>query len=200
MISRIILNSLTFRWENVLRHVVFLTETWLTSEHNHVTALVKTYGYELLHSIRKDRLKDTGGEVGVLIKLKIRRKKLRCKKYSSFEYTMVKLYLLNKKSITLICIYRLLFVSAKTFLDDIKYLFESMVTKNENFVLAGDVNLHTETDNSYAGRFNNLMDTFNLVQHITVPTHKMGHTLDIVATFNNNPSITSIKVCQDLSA
>ena len=36
------------------------------------------------------------------------------------------------------------------------------------------------------------MDTFNLVQHITVPTHKMGHTLDIVATFNNNPSVTSI--------
>ena len=41
--------------------VVFLNETWLQSEKNSITAEIKTYGYELLHNIRKDREKDGGG-------------------------------------------------------------------------------------------------------------------------------------------
>ena len=40
--------------------VVFLTETWLTSEKNTITAEVKEYGYNLLHKIRKNREKDRG--------------------------------------------------------------------------------------------------------------------------------------------
>ena len=32
---------------------VFLTETWLTSEKNNITAEVKDYGFELLHKIRR---------------------------------------------------------------------------------------------------------------------------------------------------
>ena len=47
--------------------IVYLTGTWLTSDNNHVTALVKSYGYTLLNNRRKDRLKETGGGVGTLI-------------------------------------------------------------------------------------------------------------------------------------
>ena len=59
--------------------LVFLTETWLTSDCNHVTAMVKTYGYEILHCRRKNREKETGGGVGVLVKLNIKRKPLKSK-------------------------------------------------------------------------------------------------------------------------
>ena len=45
--------------------VVFLTETWLTSEKNNITAEVKGYGYLLYHKIRKNREKERGGGVGV---------------------------------------------------------------------------------------------------------------------------------------
>ena len=33
-----------------------------------------------------------------------------------------------------------------------------------------------------------------MTQHIQVPTHKMSHTLDIVATFNTNPRVENVVV------
>ena len=44
--------------------VIFLTETWLTSEKNNITAEEKEYGYTLRHKIRKNREKERGGGVG----------------------------------------------------------------------------------------------------------------------------------------
>ena len=34
--------------------ILFVTETWLTSMKNDVTATIKSYGYNLIHYIRKD--------------------------------------------------------------------------------------------------------------------------------------------------
>ena len=82
--------------------IVFLTETWLSSELNHVTALVKSYGYKLSHNIRKNRLKETGGGVGILVKQNMCYKQLKPKTYSSFEHIAVKISFINKKSVTLL--------------------------------------------------------------------------------------------------
>ena len=38
--------------------VVFISETWLKSDKNLVTSLVKTYGYMLLHNRRKNKEKN----------------------------------------------------------------------------------------------------------------------------------------------
>ena len=48
--------------------VMLLSETWLKSKRNNVTAAVKEYGYTLRHCIRSNRAKETGGGVGVLVK------------------------------------------------------------------------------------------------------------------------------------
>ena len=37
--------------------IVFITETWLQSDKNSVTAKAKTYGYKLLHDKRKTEKK-----------------------------------------------------------------------------------------------------------------------------------------------
>ena len=193
--------SLVHKTEKIMEHildrdpdVVFYTETWLTSDCNHVTALVKTYGYKLLHNRRKNRLKETGGGVGLLVKSNIGHKHMKSKTYSSFESTVVKLFLTNNKSITLLCIYRLLFVPITVFLEEIVQLFEVLVATCETIIVAGDVNIHTEMDETYPTQFNEILDMFNMTQHVHVPTHKMGHTLDIVATFNMKPGITNIIV------
>ena len=78
--------------------IVFFTETWLTSDSNHVTSMVKTYGYELLHSRRKNRRKETGGGVGILVRQEIKRKHMKTKMYSSFEHMIVKIFLKNNFS------------------------------------------------------------------------------------------------------
>ena len=107
--------------------IVFITETWLTSDNNHVTALVKSYHYELFHARRKNRKKETGGGVGVLVKRNIKCKQLKMKVFSSFEHCMTKVFLNNRKSVTLVCIYRLHFVSVVTFLDEVTELFEILM-------------------------------------------------------------------------
>ena len=99
--------------------VVFFTETWLPSDYNHVTALVKNYDYKPLHNRRKDRFKDTGGGVGILVKLNMKYKQIKWKTYTSFELCVVKIVLTNKKPLTLLCIYRLLFVSVVVFLKEV---------------------------------------------------------------------------------
>ena len=174
--------------------IVFLTETWLTSDFNHVTAMVKTYGYKLLHSRRKNRQKETGGGVGVLVKLNIEKKQLKSKMYTSFEHTMVKIFLTNKKSVTLLCIYRLLFVSVVIFLEEFTHLLESIIAVHECMIVAGDVNIHTEAEEFHSKQFANILDMFDMTQHVREPTYRMGHTLDIVATFNKNPNITNVVV------
>ena len=47
--------------------VVFFTETWLKDDKNAITAEIKTYGYKLLHNRRKEREKDGGRGVGILV-------------------------------------------------------------------------------------------------------------------------------------
>ena len=120
-------------------------------------------------------------------------KQLKWKMYTSFELCMVKVFLTNKKACILVCIYRLLFVSVILFLQEITELLETIITKHDCIIIAGDVNIHTETNETYARQFREILDMFNVTQHVRVPTHKMGHTLDIVATFTFNPTVTNIE-------
>ena len=193
--------SMVHKTDEIMEHIVdrdsdivFLTETWLTSDSNHVTAMVKTYGYELLHCRRKDREKETGGGVGILVKTEMKKKQLKDVKYSSFEHTMVKLFLKNNKSTVLICIYRLQFVSSVTFFAEFTQMLEILVASHDCIVIAGDINIHTETEDSTSRQLDDILDTFNMTQHIKKPTHRMGHTLDIVATFYEKPHLSNIDI------
>ena len=58
-------------------NIVFLQETWLKTKKSYVTALVKDYGYVLIHNIRKNRAKELGGGVGILLKSDVRYKRLK---------------------------------------------------------------------------------------------------------------------------
>ena len=95
--------------------------------------------------------------------------------YSSFECIQVQLSLEGMEIVTLVCVYRLLFISIVTFLEEIVQLLELLVSTWDSIIFAGDVNIHTEMDVTYAKQFADMMDMFNMVQHVHVPTHKMGH-------------------------
>ena len=150
--------------------VVFLSETWLTSEENHVTALVKTYGYKLLHNRRKNRQKETGSGVGTLIRTSMIYKHMKTKTYSSFELTMVKVFIKNKKSILLLSISRVLFESITVFLEELIQLFTMLMTSNECIIFAGDVNKHTETDESSSKQFKDILDILSF-PHTNLAIH-----------------------------
>ena len=62
----------------------------------------------------------------------------------------------------------------------------------ENFVLSGDINFHLETDDQHVKTLMNTLKMFNLVQYVNFPTHKLGHTLDLVITRDDAPNVTDI--------
>ena len=167
--------------------IIFLTETWLESENNSITAEVKSYGYKLLHDRRKDRDKEKGGGVGILVKASVKAKQSSVKHYLSFEHSIVKLPLAAKKFMILICIYRLQWVPVTTFLDQLADLLDLHTISNENFVIAGDINIHAEADSVESNKLKEILDIYDLKQHITEATHRKGHTLDVVMTPNREP-------------
>ena len=173
--------------------LIFLQETWLKSLRSNVTSKIKEYGYYPVHNIRKNREKDIGGGVGVLIKFGVKYDRVKQREYSSFEHKAIRITVNCRSKLLVISIYRVLFISVKVFLEDFVTFLEYLVTLKDNFIISGDINLHMDTDPTYSRKFKEILDTFNLVQHVQLPTHLKGHTLDVIITYNNNPDISNIE-------
>ena len=47
--------------------------------------------------------------------------------------------------------------------------------------------------------FSNILDTFDLKQHVYGPTHKYGHTLDLIITRTNEDIITDYQIGDAIS-
>ena len=90
--------------------LLFLSETWMPDDNNNITATIKSYGYKLLHNRRQHRDRISGRGVGVMLKNYIVSKQISNKQFSSFKHTIVKVKMKINSDLTLITIYRLLFV------------------------------------------------------------------------------------------
>ena len=54
---------------------------------------------------------------------------------------------------------------------------------NGKLIILGDFNLHVnDRENSSGSRFLDLLESVGLVNHINVPTHNKGNTLDLIIT------------------
>ena len=165
--------SLRNKCNEVMEHVidynadvVFITETWMEAEKNDVTAIIKNRGYKLLHNRRKNRDKDTGGGVGIMVRNTMKAKPQSCKSFSSFEHSMVEVKLTNNTKLVLVAIYRLQFISQCTFLEEFMDLLEMLSVMEESWIVSGDVNLHMETNEHYATSLKDTLLTYNLTQYV----------------------------------
>ena len=82
------------------------------------------------------------------------------------------------------------------FLEEFSVLLEQIMAESTGHLLiSGDFNLHVDDPCSiYANRFNEILESCNLKQHVTGATHAKGHTLDLVISKKDNPLITEIKI------
>lgn len=121
--------------------------------------------------------------------------------FKSFEMSTVTLKLAQSK-LTLFNIYRPPSSTAKSrdtasfsqFLEDFQTLISVASTTPHEFLITGDFNIHVDdpTD-SNAIQFLTLLNQAYLTQHVTFPTHRKSHTLDLVITAINStlsPSFT----------
>ena len=78
--------------------------------------------------------------------------------------------------------------SLSSFFTELSDVLEMLVTYGCPVIIGGDLNVHVEdpADND-ATTLLNLLTTFNLVQHVTGPTHRHGGTLDLFITYSDCP-------------
>ena len=98
--------------------VVFLTETWLSSQKNSVTAALTDYGYNIFHVPRQGRAKNTGGGVGILAKKILQIKPIRIKHFETFGCSVNKSVKQRTETLTPVCLYQLDYESPSAFFEE----------------------------------------------------------------------------------
>ena len=77
-------------------------------------------------------------------------------------------------------------------------LLEDLATRCLKLVVLGDINLHFDSNSDLKVKsLKSLFPTLHLVQHISVPTHRRGHTLDWLIA-SEDISIQDIEVVDNL--
>ena len=63
------------------------------------------------------------------------------------------------------------------------------------FVITGDLNIHVDIPTDLLTvLFQSSLDRHELVQHVTVPTHKNGHTFDLIITTKEHSFLVDLEV------
>ena len=162
--------------ENV--DILAITETWMKPDDPVTASDLTPPGFSLHHAPRTGRV---GGGVGVLYKNEFKLTAKENPKTSSYESTLCTFKSDHNKNLVLLVVYRPPSSSFAIFLDEFSSCLEDLITSPNEILVLGDFNLHYEDAFDHqANRFKSLLMGFNLKQHISEATHKLGHTLDLV--------------------
>ena len=172
-----------------------ITETWLKECDSVSIAGVSTAGFVFRSFPRQSGR--SGGGTGILCRESLNVKSSDCGEFNSFEFSEWNVCV-HKQTIKVVTIYRPPYsedhpVSSNVFFEEFSSYLENIVMIPEVLLITGYFNFHvdcpTEPD---AKKFADLMNTFGLIQHVHVPTHSSGHTLDLIITRSiNDVTITS---------
>ena len=96
--------------------------------------------------------------------------------------------------IDLLVIYRYPNTSVVSFCNDLADILGNNIHKLKGHcILTGNFNIHTEDvlDND-TRTFNDMLDSLGMINHITFPMHKQGHTLNLSIKEENSPLIIKV--------
>ena len=69
------------------------------------------------------------------------------------------------------------------FMAELAFVLEKYACQAKHFLGLGDFNVHMdEPSDRETIQLSDLLDTLNITQHVTEPTHVKGHMLDLVLT------------------
>ena len=176
-----------------------VTETWLSSDHGDDDLLnVCPAGYNAVHTPRVGK---RGGGVALIYRSSLRVETASTGfSASSFEHMAVRLHC-NSTCIHLVIIYRPPPQSSRCsdgqFLTDFADFLQLLMISPGKMLMVGDFNIHIDNPgNPTANKFQSLLNSFGLCQHVYGATHLDGHTLDLVITRDSENVITSCKVSE----
>ncbi|XP_071395949.1 uncharacterized protein [Centroberyx affinis] len=194
--------SLTRRTSRILElitqnnlDVFFSTETWLRrGSGDRVLSEASPENFRFLSSSREGR----GGGVAIQYSDAFRCRPIFYEFITTFEY--VAMVLQNDQwdaPIILINVYHppgYNMTQFRKFLDEFLRLLDEVFENYDSIILTGDFNIQIDNGmKSSAIEFYFLLLLNDLDQHVNVPTHRAGHTLDLVITRNVEISRLSVR-------
>ena len=162
--------------------VCVVTETWLKDMDTTSIAGVCLPGYSFKSFPRQSNR--SGGGTGVMFNTNLYVSLSGGGETQSFEYSEWNFSILEY-SIKLIAIYRPPYCAAHPvlpgkFFEEFSNYLEDIVLCPEILLITRDFNFHLDdTVNRNTIKFNEMLETFGLKQHVCTPTHSSNHTLDL---------------------
>jgi hypothetical protein len=178
--------------------VLFITETWLRNEPEFDNAVLMDAcpsGYKYISVPRADK---KGGGIAIIYKPSVSITKVNNeRKFSSFEYS-INLIKLASITVAVTLIYRpphSFTNEASAELDD---LFGAL-SKYEEVLILGDFNLQCDSLENVNSLLSDLLQSHNLMQHVSSSTHCKGNLLDLVFTRASSSLVTGTQVISGIA-
>ena len=145
--------------------------------------------YKLHHKTRTGRM---GGGVGFLVRKEYECSIVNTPNFGSFEHIVVNVRWHNQ-NIHFVSLYRPPNSSIADFFEEFMTFSGCIAAISSQTIISGDFNIHFDTTSINSTRFQAILHSCNLTQHINFPTHIHGHTLDFLITFSDFSGLRHIK-------
>ena len=176
--------------------ICFVSESWLTSDNNNITATIKSYGFGIIHKPRKSCEKSRGGGVAIIHRGSLNLTEVFIKHGQLFESVLAKFRDDKGDNICCCCVYRPGPLT-DDFFSDFDEFVGSIFLKYSKIIICGDLNIHLDNPKlKNTSKFLELLSSYGLVQLVSQPTHKQGHLLDVVISSHKviDPDKITIKL------
>lgn len=185
--------------------ILAITETWLSgdSRDNLVVADIKNTlpNFTLQHCHRPH---GKGGGVAVIVRDGIQCQLNNIGEFISFEYMDLSVSSIRSTCLCLVVIYRpppnnKNKLNPSLFLEDFSSFLGILTISANHILLAGDFNVHVDVDGDReAIGFHDILDLYDLQQHVRGATHSGNHTLDLLISRRDEDLVSSPSIHHDL--
>jgi len=169
--------------------ILSLSETWLSPDTLPSTLNSLTPpNFSIIHSPRP---MGRGGGVAFIYRSYLNMTRITLPSFTSFEYLCIKLSICSS-SFTFLTIYRPPSSSISSFIAEFATLLDELNISPSELIITGDFNIHVDNHaHAYVQTFLDTLDSHHLTQHVHFPTHKHGHTLDLLITRSTSDIIST---------
>ena len=204
------IHSMKGKIDTLLHHITLndidiylIIEIWIQTDHylQILDANISGLGYKIINKCRENK---PGGGIACIYKGHFDiRMHTKDNTYISFESLTVKL-MIKSKLHWISTIYRPPYSSkhpipTSTFIDEFSDHVSHLLCQTDNPIIVGDMNIPwNKIDNLDTISLTEILELYNLKQHVASPTHKQGNTIDWVMNVRDTDDFTELHTSEFL--
>ena len=168
-----------------------LTETWIKEGDTITPTRLCPKGYKSLSISRQDKI---SGGIAIVYKSELNISSSRDEPYKTMESSLFIISTGNKQ-LKLTAIYRPPNTNVLEFCNKLASLLENNINSSSELLLLGDFNIAVnKPSDSGPATFLDVLDSFNLINKVNEPIHRLANTLDLVILDANSNTIPRVTV------